>query len=220
LFLFETIFAFAPQCGTRHCVASVALQGPQFTRIVQAAEVAGIVIHPAMVFTPRDAVERDAIRVVGDERVRWPLVHDEYLAELYVLAPERAPAGSSYLGAAIEGLAVGRIARAFASRFGTRHPEPEIVATDAIARERAANGRGLCARPAIERREGEGRSRLEPKASGSGKRNRAAFVSAAGKNEKARWSAGLCRTANLQKSGAGEGIRTLDPDLGKVVLYH
>jgi hypothetical protein len=27
-------------------------------------------------------------------------------------------------------------------------------------------------------------------------------------------------SANLQKSGAGEGIRTLDPDLGKVVLYH
>jgi hypothetical protein len=24
----------------------------------------------------------------------------------------------------------------------------------------------------------------------------------------------------LKKSGAGEGIRTLDPDLGKVVLYH
>jgi hypothetical protein len=27
-------------------------------------------------------------------------------------------------------------------------------------------------------------------------------------------------SANFQKSGAGEGIRTLDPDLGKVVLYH
>jgi hypothetical protein len=26
--------------------------------------------------------------------------------------------------------------------------------------------------------------------------------------------------ANFKKSGAGEGIRTLDPDLGKVVLYH
>jgi hypothetical protein len=26
-----------------------------------------------------------------------------------------------------------------------------------------------------------------------------------------------CRLKNL---GAGEGIRTLDPDLGKVVLYH
>jgi nucleoside-diphosphate-sugar epimerase len=97
-----------------------------------------------MAFTPRggvfqrfarDAVERDALRVVGNERVRWPLVHNEDLAELCVLALERAPAGSSYLGAAIEGLAVGRIARAFASRFGTRHPEPEIVATDAIASE-------------------------------------------------------------------------------------
>ena len=26
--------------------------------------------------------------------------------------------------------------------------------------------------------------------------------------------------ANLRNSGAGEGARTLDPDLGKVVLYH
>jgi hypothetical protein len=75
----------------------VALHGRQFTRIVQAPEVAGIVIHPAMVFTPRDAVERDAIRVVGDERVRWPLVHNEDLAELYVVALERAPAGSPAL---------------------------------------------------------------------------------------------------------------------------
>jgi hypothetical protein len=28
-----------------------------------------------------------------------------------------------------------------------------------------------------------------------------------------------CRFA-IKNSGAGEGIRTLDPDLGKVVLYH
>jgi hypothetical protein len=27
-------------------------------------------------------------------------------------------------------------------------------------------------------------------------------------------------SANLKFPGAGEGIRTLDPDLGKVVLYH
>jgi hypothetical protein len=27
-------------------------------------------------------------------------------------------------------------------------------------------------------------------------------------------------SVNLKKSGAGEGARTLDPDLGKVVLYH
>ena len=41
-----------------------------------------------------------------------------------------------------------------------------------------------------------------------------------------RWSKiGFCKTAVLQtvdfpkKTGAGEGIRTLDPNLGKVVLY-
>jgi hypothetical protein len=28
------------------------------------------------------------------------------------------------------------------------------------------------------------------------------------------------RICQIGKSGAGEGIRTLDPDLGKVVLYH
>jgi hypothetical protein len=29
-----------------------------------------------------------------------------------------------------------------------------------------------------------------------------------------------CVRAGQQKTGAGEGIRTLDPDLGKVVRYH
>jgi nucleoside-diphosphate-sugar epimerase len=124
---------------------------PQLRRILQAPEVDGIVIHPAMVYTPRggvfqrfahEAVEQDAIRVVGSEDVRWPLVHSEDLADLYSLALERAPAGSSYLGAAIEGLAVGRIARAFAKRFGTRHPEPQIVPADAIASEFGEWARG------------------------------------------------------------------------------
>jgi nucleoside-diphosphate-sugar epimerase len=103
---------------------------PQLRRILEAPEVDGIVIHPAMVYTPgggvfyrfaQDAVERDAIRMVESEAVRWPLVHSEDLATLYALALEKAPARSSYIGAAIEGFAVGRIARAFAKRFGTRH---------------------------------------------------------------------------------------------------
>jgi nucleoside-diphosphate-sugar epimerase len=79
----------------------------------------------------RDARERDAIRVVGREAVRWPLVHSEDLATLYALALENAPARSSYIGSAVEGLAVGRIARALAKRFGTRHLEPEIISTAA-----------------------------------------------------------------------------------------
>jgi hypothetical protein len=38
---------------------------------------------------------------------------------------------------------------------------------------------------------------------------------------KARLLAGLRLTSAFRgKSGAGEGARTLDPDLGKVVLYH
>jgi hypothetical protein len=38
---------------------------------------------------------------------------------------------------------------------------------------------------------------------------------------KARLTAGIRLTSAFRgKSGAGEGARTLDPDLGKVVLYH
>jgi nucleoside-diphosphate-sugar epimerase len=120
---------------------------PQLHRILETPQIDGIVIHPAMVYTPAggvfrrfatDAVECDAIRVVESEAVRWPLVHSEDLANLYALALEHAPARSSYIGATIEGLAVGRIARAFAKRFGTRRLEPEIISTEAIATELGA----------------------------------------------------------------------------------
>ena len=74
----------------------MALQGPQLTRIVQAAEVEGLVIHPAMVFMPRGgmfqriargAVQRDAIRVTGSGQVRRPLVQP--------LSPALLPDGSA-----------------------------------------------------------------------------------------------------------------------------
>ncbi len=124
---------------------------PQLRRILGAPAIDGIVIHPAMVYEPqggvfrrfaREAVERDAIRVVDSEEVRWPLVHSEDLAPLYALALEGAAAGSSYIGVAVEGLAVGRIARAFASRFGTRRKIPEIISTGAISAEFGAWARG------------------------------------------------------------------------------
>jgi nucleoside-diphosphate-sugar epimerase len=76
--------------------------------------------------------------VVESEAVRWPLVHSDDLAILYALALEAAPSRSSYIGAAIEGLAVGRIARALAKRFGTRRQEPEIISAEAIAAELGA----------------------------------------------------------------------------------
>ncbi|HEV7599680.1 MAG TPA: NAD-dependent epimerase/dehydratase family protein [Bradyrhizobium sp.] len=124
---------------------------PNLQRVLDAPGIDGVVIHPAMVYEPgggvflrfaRDARERGAVRVVQSEAVRWPLVHSEDLATLYAVALENAPARSSYIGAAIEGLAVGRIARALAKRFGARQQEPEIISTETIAAELGAWARG------------------------------------------------------------------------------
>jgi nucleoside-diphosphate-sugar epimerase len=135
-----------------HPLPAFAWMAPNLQRMLDAPGIDGIVIHPAMVYEPcggvflrfaRDAVERDAIRVVESETVRWPLVHSEDLATLYALALEKAPARSSYIGAATEGLAVGRIARAFAKRFGARQQEPEIISAVAIAAELGEWARGF-----------------------------------------------------------------------------
>lgn len=124
---------------------------PNLKRVLAAPAIDGIVIHPAMVHADdggvfqrfaRDAADRHAVRVVTGEAVRWPLVHADDLASLYALALERAPAGSSYIGAANDGIAVGQIARAFAKRFGTRDQEPEIVPVEAVAAELGEWARG------------------------------------------------------------------------------
>jgi len=110
-----------------------------------------IVIHPAMVYEPSggvfsrfhsDAIERDAVRVVDAEHVSWPLVHSADLATLYRLALERSDPRETYLGAAIDGLPVGRIARAFARRFGTRNRDPEVISAHAVAAELGEWARG------------------------------------------------------------------------------
>jgi nucleoside-diphosphate-sugar epimerase len=134
-----------------HPLAAFAWMVPNLRRVLDTPGIDGIAIHPAMVYEAcggvflrfaRDARERDAVRVVESEAVRWPLVHSADLANLYALALENAPARSSYIGAAIEGLAVGRIARALAERFGTRHPEPQIISTGAIEAELGGWARG------------------------------------------------------------------------------
>jgi nucleoside-diphosphate-sugar epimerase len=119
--------------------------------VLNAADIHPVVIHPGMVYLPRggvfsrfraDAIGRHAVRVVGGEHVRWPLVHSEDLARLYCLALEKSPPGESYLGTAIEGLAVGRIARAYSMRFGTPCADPEIISEDQIAAELGEWARG------------------------------------------------------------------------------
>jgi nucleoside-diphosphate-sugar epimerase len=133
-------------------LAAFAWMVPQLRRVLASPDVDGIVIHPAMVYETdgdvfqrfaREAREGAAVRVVASEAVRWPLVHSADLADLYALAIERAPAGSSYIGAAIEGLPVGRIASAFARRFGARCEATQIIATDVIAAELGDWARGL-----------------------------------------------------------------------------
>lgn len=125
---------------------------PHAHKVLESEEIAGVVVHPGMVYGSsaggvfrrfaRDAVERPAIRVVGSPAVRWPLVHWDDLAVLYALALERASPGESYLGVSVDGLSVGRIAQAFARRYGTPDAEPEVITPDTIALELGAWAQG------------------------------------------------------------------------------
>ncbi|WP_291572046.1 NAD-dependent epimerase/dehydratase family protein [Bradyrhizobium sp.] len=174
-----------------HPLPDFAWMVPHLRRILETAEIDGIVIHPAMVYTPgggvflrfaREAIEREAIRVVESEAVRWPLVHSRDLANLYALALEKAPARSSYIGAAIDGLAVGRIARAFAMRRGTRRQQPQIIPAEMIAAELGAWAKGY----ALDQRLSGAKARRElgwKRASRARTRNRAASVTGV-ENEK------------------------------------
>jgi nucleoside-diphosphate-sugar epimerase len=124
---------------------------PRVARVLAARDVEPIVIHPAMVYEAaggvfdefrRDALARKAVRVVGGEAIRWPLVHSEDLAVLYRLALESGVAGQSYIGSAIDGMAVGRIARAYARRFATPSLDPEIMDVEQAAVEFGEWARG------------------------------------------------------------------------------
>jgi nucleoside-diphosphate-sugar epimerase len=91
----------------------------------------------------RDANAGRAIGVVAAESVRWPLVHADDLANLYALVLERGGARESYIGSAIDGLPVGRIARAFARRYGALERNLRIVSADEIAAELGEYARGF-----------------------------------------------------------------------------
>ena len=147
----ETGDAIATEASPFRPLPAFAWMVPHLARVLGAAEIDGIVIHPAMVYAgadgvfgrfARDASARQAIRVVGGEAVRWPLVHSDDLAALYALALERAPKGESYIGAAVEALTVVRIARAFARRCGIAREAPEIISPGAIAAELGEWARG------------------------------------------------------------------------------
>jgi nucleoside-diphosphate-sugar epimerase len=106
--------------------------------VLEAPQVRGIVIHPAMVYERDGGVLthfRDdlsilgRVRVFGSENIRWPMVHRVDIGELYALALERAPRGASYNGAAIDSITVGALARAMARRAGVE-PTPLVRSID------------------------------------------------------------------------------------------
>jgi nucleoside-diphosphate-sugar epimerase len=158
--------AIATEDSAFNPLAAFAWMVPNLQRVLDEPSIDGIVIHPAMVYAAdggvfrrfaRDAAEGRAVRIVASEAIRWPLVHADDLASLYALALERAPPRSSYIGAAIDGLAVGRIARAFARRFGTADQNPKVVSVDEIASELGDWARGY----AIDQRLSGARARWE-----------------------------------------------------------
>ncbi len=103
--------------------------------VLENKNVAGMVIHPAMVFDYaggvfetffRDAKETGKIRMVGSESVRWPLIHRKDLAELYALMIEKGSRGDVYNAASVEGMTVGNIARKIADHLDISW-QPEII---------------------------------------------------------------------------------------------
>jgi nucleoside-diphosphate-sugar epimerase len=79
------------------------------------------VIRPAMVYGRGGGVlagfvqssrQTGRVRIVGDGENRWTFVHVDDLADLYVRALERSPAGEVYLAASGPALRVGEVAAA------------------------------------------------------------------------------------------------------------
>ena len=118
-----------------HPLPAFAWMVPQLERVLASKELHGIVVHPAMVYGvrrrvrslcprrgggPAKSASSGAKRCAG----RWCTARISQNSTRWRW--NAAPPGESYIGAAIEGIAVGRIARAFA-RASARHEAPQIV---------------------------------------------------------------------------------------------
>lgn len=114
----DTHGQIADETSPLHPAAIVSWR-PEAERLVLAG--GGTVIRPAVVFgragglplmLVNSAKESGAARYVGDGENRWPLVHVDDLAELYLVALEKAKPGSLYLAADLPSCKVREIAEA------------------------------------------------------------------------------------------------------------
>jgi nucleoside-diphosphate-sugar epimerase len=103
-----------------------------------------------------DLATLGTVRIIGDEAVRWPLVHRADIGMLYALALERGASGCAYNGAAIASVPVGILARAMARRAGVS-ALPLILSADQVAAELGEWARGY----AIDQRMSGERARRE-----------------------------------------------------------
>lgn len=96
-------------------------------KVLVNSNVRGMVIHPAMVYEHRGGVfqgmyedikKHGHVRVFGGFDVRWPLIHRDDLAQVYALMLDKGEAGDVFNASAIDGVAVGAIARAISAIAG------------------------------------------------------------------------------------------------------
>lgn len=110
-------------------------------RLFEAQQIEACVVHPATVWDEgggsirrflEQARSGIAPKVVGSLQTRWPLVHKDDLAQLYLLAAARGADGADYHGVAEPGVPVGDIASAIAEKYGAPTPIEQTV-SDVIA---------------------------------------------------------------------------------------
>lgn len=125
---------------------------PNLRRVLEAEEVAGLAVHPGMVYSrergplarfAESARAEQVVEIVGNEAVRWPLVHARDLAELYLLALEHGTRGTAYNGASIPGMKVGELARAIGTQFGGTGCRIETISADVAAARYGEWARGF-----------------------------------------------------------------------------
>lgn len=118
--------------------------------VLAARGVRGIVLRPGILYgagqgeTARliEGAAQNRLRLVGDGSNHWPMVHVADAAQAYVLAAERAPAGSAYALTDGTQYSVGELARAVAEAMGYRGPLEFWPVLDAAIRL-GAQAKGL-----------------------------------------------------------------------------
>ncbi|MEO8875625.1 MAG: NAD-dependent epimerase/dehydratase family protein [Polyangiaceae bacterium] len=95
--------------------------------VLKAEKIKGIVIRPGMVYGHAGGLTNvfvgqsnsiGRVRVPGDGRNRWSVVHVDDLGELYALALEKSAAGGIYNGSTDESISLSQIGRAIAKTAG------------------------------------------------------------------------------------------------------